>query len=169
MIHVSVEQQTIIFRVCLFFQYEINIFELLPVNNGQKNFNLVAINCFTKQVEVKLLATITTTKMRCIVWKNIMCKFGISKVISKDNGRQFDNHSFRVFCTNYHIDHRQISTAHLYSNGQIVVTNRTILWDLKTMLEKEKGLWVENYPMCYGHTTQHQGNRLAKYFSNYLS
>ncbi|XP_022846206.1 uncharacterized protein LOC111368947 [Olea europaea var. sylvestris] len=32
------------------------------------------------------------------------------------------------------------------ANGQVEVTNRTILWDLKTRLEKEKGLWAEELP-----------------------
>ncbi|XP_022843448.1 uncharacterized protein LOC111367003 [Olea europaea var. sylvestris] len=96
--------------------------------------------------EAEPLATITTTKVQGFVWKNIMCRFGIPRVVITYNGKQFDNHKFRAFCTSYHIDHRLISVAHPQLNGQAEVTNRTILWDLKTRLEKEKGLWTDELP-----------------------
>ncbi|XP_022899188.1 uncharacterized protein LOC111412483 [Olea europaea var. sylvestris] len=63
-----------------------------------------------------------------------------------DNDRQFDNHSFKAFCASYHIDHRLTSVAHLQSNGQAEVSNRVILWDLKTRLKKEKRLWADELP-----------------------
>ncbi|XP_022880951.1 uncharacterized protein LOC111398255 [Olea europaea var. sylvestris] len=113
----------------------------------QRHGNLIHIP--TKQqtwVEAEPLATITTTKVQGFVWKNIICRFGIPRVGITDNAKQFDNHSFRAFCTSYHIDHRLTSVAHPQSNGQAEVTNRTILWDLKTMLEKEKGLWANELP-----------------------
>ncbi|XP_022846354.1 uncharacterized protein LOC111369103 [Olea europaea var. sylvestris] len=67
--------------------------------------------------------------------------FGV--VLVTDNGRQFDNHSFKTFCASYYIDHRLTLVAHPQSNGKAKVTNRVILWDLKTRLEKEKGLWAD--------------------------
>ncbi|XP_022851454.1 uncharacterized protein LOC111373186 [Olea europaea var. sylvestris] len=116
------------------------------LSKGQRKFLLVAVDYFTKWVEAEPLATITTAKIQGFVWKNIICRFGILRVIITDNGKQFDNHSFRAFCTSYHIDHRLTSVAHSQANGQAEVTNRTILWDLKTRLEKEKGLWAEELP-----------------------
>lgn len=89
------------------------------------------------------MATITTTKVQSFTWRNIICKFGISKVLITDNGRQFDNHDFKAFCANYHINHRLTSVAQPQSNRQAKVTTWAILWDLKTRLEKEKGLWAE--------------------------
>lgn len=118
----------------------------LPTAKGQRKFLLVAIDYFTKWVEAEPLASITTAKVQGFVWKNIICRFGIPRVIVTDNGRQFDNHNFKAFCASYHTEHRVTSVAHPQSNGQIEVTNRTILWDLKTRLEKEKGLWVDELP-----------------------
>ena len=36
--------------------------------------------------------------VRNFVWKNIICHFGIPRVLISDNGCQFDNASFRDFC-----------------------------------------------------------------------
>ena len=58
-----------------------------PVGKGQVKFLLVAIDYFTKCVEVEALATITEAKIRNFVWKNIICRFGIPMTITSDNGR----------------------------------------------------------------------------------
>lgn len=42
-------------------------------------------NNITKWVEVEPFATITNQKMTDFIWKCIMCKFGIPKVIRADN------------------------------------------------------------------------------------
>ena len=60
-------------------------------------FLIVGINYFTKWVEVELVARITEQNVRNFVWKNIICHFGIPRVPILDNGRQFDNASFRDF------------------------------------------------------------------------
>ena len=55
---------------------------------------LLAIDYFTKWVEVKALATITEAKIRSFVWKNIIYRFEIPMTIISDNGWQFDNQGF---------------------------------------------------------------------------
>ena len=74
-----------------FSQWGINIVGPLPLGKGQVKFLLVAIDYFTKWVEVEALATITEAKIRNFVWKNIICRSGIPMMIISDNGRQFDN------------------------------------------------------------------------------
>ncbi|XP_022880804.1 uncharacterized protein K02A2.6-like [Olea europaea var. sylvestris] len=67
-------------------------------------------------------------------------------VVVTDNGRQFDNHSFKTFCASHHINHRLALITHPQSNGQAKVINQVILWDLKTRLKKEKGIWTDELP-----------------------
>ena len=52
-----------------------------------------------KWVETEALATITEAKVQSFVWKNIICRFGIPRTIISDNWRQFDNQSFKDFCS----------------------------------------------------------------------
>lgn len=63
----------------------------VAVDDPQVKFLLVAIDYFTKWVEAKALAIITEAKAQSFVWKNIVCRFGILRMIISDNGRQFEN------------------------------------------------------------------------------
>ena len=51
----------------------------------QLKFLIVGINYFTKWVEAKALATITEKNIRNFVWKNIICRYGIPRVLVSDN------------------------------------------------------------------------------------
>ena len=82
-----------------FAQWGIDIVGPLPQDKGQVKFLLVAIDYFTKWVEVEALATITEARIKSFVWKNIICRFGISRTIITDNGQQFDKQGFRDFCS----------------------------------------------------------------------
>ena len=65
----------------------------------QLKFFIVGIDYFTKWVEAKVLATITEKNVRSFVWRNIVCRYRIPRVLVSDNGKQFDNDFFRDFCS----------------------------------------------------------------------
>lgn len=50
-------------------------------------FLLITIDYFTKWVEAEALATITEAKIQNFIWKNIVCRFRIPRMIILDNGR----------------------------------------------------------------------------------
>ena len=62
-----------------------------PTAMRQLNFLIVGIDYFTKWVEAEALATIMKKNIRSFVWKNIVCRYGIPKVLVSYNGKQFDN------------------------------------------------------------------------------
>ena len=70
-----------------------------PIALRQLKFLTVGIDCFTKLVEAKALATITENNVRSFIWKNIICKYGIPRVLVLDNEKQFDNNFVRNFCS----------------------------------------------------------------------
>ena len=92
------------------------------------------------------MATITEKNVRSFVWRCIICKFGIPRVLISNNRRQFDNESFRDFCSQLGIKNHYSSPAHLQANGQVEVTNRSLLKIIKTRLEGAKGIWPEELP-----------------------
>ena len=63
-----------------------------------------------------------------------------------DNGRQFDNESFKDFCSQLRIKNHYFSPAHLQANKQVEVTNQSLLKIIKTQLDRAKGLWPEELP-----------------------
>ena len=60
-------------------------------------------------------------------------------MLVSDNEKQFDNSAFREFCTELDIKNHYSSPAHPQANGQVEVTDRTLLKIIKTQLEGGKG------------------------------
>lgn len=71
----------------------------------------------------KALAIITEAKVQNFVWKNIVYRFGIPRMIILDNDHQFNNQRFRSFCSNLGIKKKFSSPGHPQANGQTEVTN----------------------------------------------
>ena len=112
----------------------------------QLNFLIVGIDYFTKWVEAEALATIIEKNVRSFVWKNIICRYGISRVLVSDNEKQFDNDSFRDFCSQLGIKNHYSSYTYLQANGQVKVTSWSLLKIIKTRLKRAKGVWLEELP-----------------------
>uniref|UniRef100_A0A2N9FYE4 Reverse transcriptase n=1 Tax=Fagus sylvatica TaxID=28930 RepID=A0A2N9FYE4_FAGSY len=74
-----------------FAQWGLDIMGPLPIGRRQLKFLVVAIDYFTKWVEAEPLATITERNIQNFVWKAVICRFGIPRVLVSDNGKQFDN------------------------------------------------------------------------------
>ena len=63
-----------------------------------------------------------------------------------DNGKQFDNNSFKDFCSQLGIKNHYSSPAQPQANGQVEVMKRSLLKIIKTRLEGVKGVWLEELP-----------------------
>ena len=83
----------------------------------QLKFLVVDIDYYTKWVEVEALATITEKNIRNFVWRNIVYRNEIPRVLVLDNGNQFDNESFRDFCSQLGIRNHYSLPAHPQANG----------------------------------------------------
>ena len=97
-------------------------------------------------MEAEPLATITEKSIRTFVWRNIIYRYGIPRVLVSDNGKQFDNSAFRDFYSKLGIKNHYSSPAHPQVNGQVEVTNQTLLKIIKTQLEGAKGIWLDELP-----------------------
>ena len=72
----------------------------------------MAIDYFTKWVEVEALSQIMKKKTIGFVWKNIIYRYKIPYAIITDNVKQFDNHNFREFCQNLGVDLKFCTPTH---------------------------------------------------------
>uniref|UniRef100_A0A2N9F8I3 Integrase catalytic domain-containing protein n=1 Tax=Fagus sylvatica TaxID=28930 RepID=A0A2N9F8I3_FAGSY len=129
-----------------FAQWGLDIMGPFPVGTKQAKFLVVAIDYFTKWVEAEPLSTISENNVKSFVWKAVICRFGIPRVLISDNGKQFDNGPFRELCAQLNIKNHYSSPRHPQANGQVEVTNRTLLKQIKTRLEGAKSMWVEELP-----------------------
>ncbi|KAK3027704.1 hypothetical protein RJ639_042211 [Escallonia herrerae] len=126
-----------------------------PMATGQQHFVIVAIDYFTKWTDAEPLATIIEARCEEFFWKNVVCRFGIPKVLIIDNGKQFDNSKFRSFCEDLSINLHFTSVAHPQSNGQTKNMNCSILQGLKRKLDEAKGAWVDELPKVLWRTARH--------------
>ena len=129
-----------------FAQWGLDIIGPFPTAVRQLKFLVVGIDYFTKWVEAEALAIITEKNIRSFVWRNIIYRYGIPRVLVSDNGRQFDNNAFRDFCSELGIKNHYSSLEHSQANGQVEVTNWSLLKIIKTRLEGAKGIWPDELP-----------------------
>ena len=129
-----------------FAQWGLDIMGPFPTALRQLKFLVVDIDYFTKWVEAEPLATITEKSIRSFVWRNIIYRYEIPRVLVLDNGKQFNNSAFKDFCSQLSIKNHYSSLAHPQANGQVEVTNRTLLKIIKTSLEGVKGIWPDELP-----------------------
>ena len=50
---------------------------------------------------------------------------------------------FAEFCEDLNIFHHFTSVAHLQANGEVAITNRTLLQEIKARLERTKRTWMD--------------------------
>ena len=142
-----------------FAQWGLDIMGPFPTALRQQKFLVVGIDYFTKWVEAKPLATITEKSIRTFVWRNIICRYGIPRVLVSNNGKQFDNSVFRNFCLELGIKNHYSSLAHPQVNGQVEVMNRTLLKIIKTPGSRgQRVSGLTNYQTCYGRIGRLQGH-----------
>ena len=129
-----------------FAQWGLDIMGPFPMALRQLKFLVIGIDYFTKWVDAEALATITEKNIHSFVWRNIICRYGIPRELVSDNGKQFDSSAFRDFCSELGIKNHYSSPAHPQANGQVEVTNRSLLKIIKTQLEGAKGIWPDELP-----------------------
>ena len=130
----------------LFAQWGLDIMGPFLVAAQQLKFLIVGIDYFTKWVEAEALATITEKNVRSFVWRHIICRYEIPRVLVSNYEKQFDNDSFKDFCSQLGIKNHYSSPAHPQANEQVEITNQSLLKIIKTRLEGAKGIWPEELP-----------------------
>ena len=95
-----------------FAQWRLDIIGPFPTALRQLKFLVVGIDYFTNWVEAEPLTTITEKSIRSFVWRSIIYRYGILRVLVSNNGKQFDNSAFRDFCSELGIKNHYSSLAH---------------------------------------------------------
>jgi IS30 family transposase len=91
----------------------------LPLAQGNLRYVVVAVEYFSKWIEAKPLATITSATVQKFFWQNIVYRFGVPKAITVDNGTQFYAETFKTFCDQIGTKIYFASVRHLESNGLV--------------------------------------------------
>jgi len=132
----------------------------LPTAQGNYKYAAVAVEYFTKWIEAKPLVNITSEAVRKFFWQNIICRFGVQKELTVDNGKQFDSQLFREFCHFVGMKVMFSSVYHPQSNDAVEKANGLIFTAIKKCLfglrkskwadELPKVIWSYNITECRG-------------------
>jgi transposase InsO family protein len=122
-----------------------------PFKKAQGGYThvLVAIDKFTKWIEFKPIASLTSTKAVEFI-QDIIFRFGIPNSIITDLGSNFTSLEFFDFCEQKSIQIKYASVAHPRANGQVEQANGMILEALRKKVfdknEKFTGKWIRELP-----------------------
>jgi ribonuclease HI len=112
----------------------------LPPAQGNLRYVVVAVEYFSKWIEAKPLATITSVTVQKFFWQNIVCRFGVPRAITVDNGTKFDAEAFKEFCDQIGTKIHFVSVRHLESNGLVERANGIIMtWIMKLIFNQPTG------------------------------
>ena len=139
LIHKKQEQFHFILFPWPFAKWGMDILGPFSPRKGQVKFLIVAINYFTKWIDAKPLATITTQQVQQFVWKDIICRYDLPHTIITDNDREFIDKELAKFYTGLDIKHVTSSAEHPQINGQAEAANKIILVELRKQLNSAKG------------------------------
>jgi transposase InsO family protein len=116
---------------------------------------VVVVEYFSKWIEAKPLTTITSTTVQKFFWQNIVCRFGVPKAITVDNGTQFDTKTFKEFCDHIGTKIHFASVRHPESNGLVERANGIIMTRImKLIFNQPRGKWPEELiKVVWSHNT----------------
>jgi transposase InsO family protein len=121
----------------------------LPTAPGGFNRVLVAIDKFTKWIEVKPVTCPNADRVLDFL-DELVHRYELPNRIITDLGSNFNNHQFWEYCENSRIDVRYVSVAHPQANGQVERTNGMVLDALKKRLHdaanSKGGKWIKELP-----------------------
>jgi hypothetical protein len=122
---------------------------------GNLKYVVVAVEYFSKWIEAKPLAIITSATVQKFFWQNIVYRFGVPKAITVDNGTQFDAETFKDFCDRICTKIHFASVRHLESNGLVERANDIIMTRImKLIFNQPRGKWPDELiKVVWSHNT----------------
>nr|XP_025886072.1 uncharacterized protein LOC104646273 [Solanum lycopersicum] len=103
-------------------------------SNGHR-FILVDINYFTKWVEAITFESVTKKAVVDFIQSNIICRFGILKIIITDNAMNLNSHLMKEVCEQFKIVHHYSTPYRPKANGAVEVANKNIKKILRKMVQ----------------------------------
>jgi hypothetical protein len=115
----------------------------------------VVVEYFSKWIKAKPLATITSATVQKFFWQNIVCRFGVPKAITVDNGTQFDAETFKDFCDQIGMKIHFALVRHPESNGLVERANGIIMMGImKLIFNQSRGKWPDELiKVVWSHNT----------------
>jgi len=142
-IHVSPTTLNVLYTPWPFSMWGIDVIGVIEpkASNGHR-FILVAIDYFTKWVEVVSYANVTRKVLAKFIKKELICKYGIPERIITDNATNLNNHMMSKLCEEFKIKHHNSSPYRPKMNRAVEAANKNIKKIIQKMVVTYKD-WHE--------------------------
>ena len=118
-----------------------------PKSSNGYRFILVAIDYFTKWVEAITFKAVTKKAVVDFVHSNIICRFGIPRVIIIDNAANLNSNLMKEVCEQFKIVHHNSTPYQPKANGAVEAANKNIKKILRRMVQGTRQ-WHEKLPFA---------------------
>src|SRR3990170_5734836 len=112
--------------VDVFERWGIDIVGPLPITERGNRYIVVAMDYFTRWPEAKPLKSANAETVATFIYEEIICRYGIPKVIQSDQETHFMNELLKNLIERFKIKHSLSSPYHLQSNGLVKRFNKTL-------------------------------------------
>ena len=96
-----------------------------PTASNDHEFIFVAIDYFTKWVEVASYKVLNSKKVAQFIQTNIICRYGVPLEIISDNGQHFKGETEKLL-RQFNIQHHKSSPYYPQTNGAVKAANKNI-------------------------------------------
>lgn len=120
----------------------IDIIGPLPISQGY-SYCLTMIDRFTRWVEACPISNITAETVARAFYETWIARFGIPRLVTSDQGKQFESHLFATLARLLGMKHIHTTSYHPMSNGLVENWHRTLKASLKAHLTDR---WTEVLP-----------------------
>jgi transposase InsO family protein len=135
MLHVSSSQLHSLSSPWPFFVWGIDIIgKINPKTSNGHEFILVAIDYFTKWVEVTSYSTITATHVCKFIRNNLICRYGVPNEIITDNYINLTAKKVKDLCKQFKIMHHRSSPYRPQMNGAVEAANKNLIRIIEKMV-----------------------------------
>jgi hypothetical protein len=153
-VHVPPTPLNVIASPWPFSMWGINMIGMIePKSSNGHRFILVAIDYFTKWVEVASYVNVTKHVVARFLKNNIICRYGVPNKIITDNGSNLNNKTMEELCTMFKIEHHNSSPYRPKMNGAVKAANKNMKKIIQKMVVTYKD-WHEMLPFAlHGYRT----------------
>jgi hypothetical protein len=109
-----------------FYQVGMDVMGPLPITKSGKRYIIIAVDHFTKWVEIRALESNDAQSIASFFYEDVICRHGVPKILSTDQGTEFVNELLSILTNTYHIHHIKTTAYHPQGNGQVERMNKTI-------------------------------------------
>nr|GEU36606.1 hypothetical protein [Tanacetum cinerariifolium] len=145
-----------------FYRWGMDILGPLPPARGGAKFVIVPVDYFTKWIESKPLVRIMGKEVIRFVMDNVICRFGLPRIIVTDNGAQLVSDPFKSWCERFEIHQMITAVAHPQANSLVERANQSLMEGNKTRIGRKKPDGSMSYLMSCGHIEHRSSKAMEK-------